>query len=70
MQCELYISFDLLCDTVFQRLGRFNRGPAEGEKSTDMLSPFLICLALITGTLVQENQQQKKTEAAPTSILR
>lgn len=29
-----------------------------------MLSPFLICLALITGTLVQENQQQKKTEAA------
>ena len=28
-----------------------------------MLSPFLICLALITGALVQENQQQKKTEA-------
>ena len=29
-----------------------------------MLSPFLISLALITGTLVQENQPQKKTEAA------
>ena len=29
-----------------------------------MLSPFLICLTLITGTLVQENQPQKKTEAA------
>jgi hypothetical protein len=29
-----------------------------------MFSPFLICLALITGTLAQENQQQKKTEAA------
>lgn len=29
-----------------------------------MLSPFLICLTLITGALVQENQPQKKTEAA------
>ena len=28
-----------------------------------MLSPFLICLALITGTLAQENQAAKKTEA-------
>ena len=28
-----------------------------------MLSPFLICLALITGTLAQENQAPKKTEA-------
>lgn len=29
-----------------------------------MLSPFLICLTLITGALVQETQPQKKTEAA------
>src|SRR5688500_9112815 len=28
-----------------------------------MLSPFLIALALITGTLAQENQAPKKTEA-------
>lgn len=31
-----------------------------------MLSPFLICLALITGTLAQENQAPKKTEAVAT----
>jgi hypothetical protein len=31
-----------------------------------MLSPFLICLALITGTLAQENQVPKKTEAVAT----
>ena len=34
-----------------------------------MLSPFLICLALITGILAQENQQPKKTEAAPAATV-
>jgi Carboxypeptidase regulatory-like domain len=34
-----------------------------------MLSPFLICLALITGTLAQENQASKKPEAPADTVM-